>query len=50
MFVIAHAAHWWLGMLEATPVAIAVGVVGWKAWADRRASAVSTGSSRTPHA
>jgi hypothetical protein len=51
MVTIAHATHWALGMLEATPVAIAVAVVGWRAWTDRRAAApAGAGLGETPHA
>lgn len=39
MFSIAHTAHWALGLLEATPVAIAIVIIGWKVWTDRRAAA-----------
>ena len=41
MFAIAHAGHWALGALEATPVAIALAVVVWKGWSERRAAAAA---------
>lgn len=48
MFAIAHAGHW---ALEAAPVAIVLAIVGWKAWADRRATAATEGGGTgAPHA
>lgn len=51
MFSIAHTAHWALWLLEATPVAIAVAIVGWKVWTDRRADAApGSGDAEGSHA
>jgi hypothetical protein len=38
MFAIAHAGHWALGLLQATPVVIVAAVAAWRTMAGRRAT------------